>query len=232
MYKILIVDDEVPMRQLLKIYLTNAGYTISEASNGEVALSEIEAETYHMIILDLMMPGMSGWEACKEIRAIEPDLPILMLTARSSIEDKVQGLSLGADDYLTKPFDGRELVARVQSLLRRSVGTEMEPYHIRALNMTIEPEPKLVSVVHGIPLALTQTEFDILWLLAKRPGRTFTREELLERIWGPDFDGDIRTVDSHIKNLREKLRGMDVDPIATVWGAGYKFVVNTSDGKI
>lgn len=231
MYKILIVDDEVPMRQLLKIYLTNAGYTISEASNGEVALSEIEAETYHMIILDLMMPSMSGWEACKEIRAIEPDLPILMLTARSSIEDKVQGLSMGADDYLTKPFDGRELVARVQSLLRRSVGTEMEPYHIRALNMTIEPEPKLVSV-HGIPLALTQTEFDILWLLAKRPGRTFTREELLERIWGPDFDGDIRTVDSHIKNLREKLRGMDVDPIATVWGAGYKFVVNTSDGKI
>ncbi|WP_235587040.1 response regulator transcription factor [Ferroacidibacillus organovorans] len=231
MYKILIVDDEAPMRQLLKIYLTNAGYTISEASNGEVALSEIEAETYHMIILDLMMPGMSGWEACKEIRAIEPELPILMLTARTSIEDKVQGLSMGADDYLTKPFDGRELVARVQSLLRRSVGTETEPYHIRALNMTIEPEQKLVSV-HGIPLALTQTEFDILWLLAKRPERTFTREELLERIWGLDFDGDIRTVDSHIKNLREKLREMDVDPIATVWGAGYKFVVNTSDGKI
>lgn len=217
------------MRQLLKIYLTSAGYATADVSDGESALSEVESDSsYHLVILDLMMPGMNGWEACREMRRIRPELPILMLTARTSIEDKVQGLTIGADDFLTKPFDGRELVARVQSLLRRTFGNESQPHHIESMHLTIDPDARMLFV-HDSEVSLTPTEFDVLWLLAKRPGRTFAREEILERIWGHDFEGDVRAVDSHIKNIREKFReaGIQLEPIVTVWGVGYKFEANT-----
>ncbi len=226
LYRILVVDDEPHMRQLLTIYLKNAGYAVEEANDGLTALEQVETETFHLVVLDLMMPGMSGWDACKAIREVKSEMPILMLTARTSVEDKVTGLSIGADDYLTKPFDGRELVARVQALLRRSNPEEGQTYRFDEYDILIDPEGRTVSVTKK-PLSLTPKEFDVLLLMAKRPGRTYSRDEILERIWGYDYYGDTRTVDSHVKNIREKLRdaGVTHDPIKTIWGIGYKFEV-------
>lgn len=227
-YRILVVDDEPQMRQLLTIYLKKGGYAVAEASDGSTALEQVGTGTYHLVVLDLMMPGINGWETCKEIREVAPEMPILMLTARSSIEDKVSGLSIGADDYLTKPFDGRELIARVQALLRRVRPKDGQIYRFDEVDMSIDPNGRTITVSKK-PLSLTPKEFDVLLLMAKRPGRTYSREEILERIWGYDYNGDTRTVDSHVKNIREKLRDARVakDPIKTVWGIGYKFEVQT-----
>ncbi|QSO53095.1 response regulator transcription factor [Alicyclobacillus curvatus] len=228
MNKILVVDDEGPMRQLIRIYLQNAGYSVEEAADGRAALERFEKDRPQLVVLDLMMPGMDGFETCGHMREMNREIPILMLTARTTIEDKVAGLSCGADDYLTKPFDGRELVARVQTLLRRVHLEEEQTLEVGGVGLKIDLAGRTVTV-GGTPIALTPKEFEMLVLLSRRPGRTFTREEILERVWNYEYEGEPRTVDSHVKNLREKLRdaGIIRDPLKTVWGVGYKFEVGT-----
>ncbi|MCF8568181.1 response regulator transcription factor [Alicyclobacillus tolerans] len=223
MQRVLIVDDEPHMRQLIKIYLQSSGFESGEAPDGASCLKELETGAYHLLILDLMMPGMDGFETCARVRERWADLPVLMLTARNAVEDKVAGLGLGADDYLVKPFDGRELVARVQALLRRT-HLEDDAIEVQSLQLRIDPQARTVTIM-GKAVNFTHKEFDLLLLLIRRPGRTFSRDDLLNGVWGDDFFGDARTVDSHIKNIREKMReaGVKRDPIETVWGVGYRF---------
>jgi two-component system, OmpR family, response regulator ResD len=225
MSHILVVDDEAPMRKLIRIYLENAGYSVMEAENGLAALRAMEESLCQAVVLDLMMPGLDGWKTCSKLRSHSAELPILMLTARTDMEDKIAGFSTGADDYLTKPFDGRELVARLQSLLRRTK-RDGSPLYIEALDLIIDPKGHTARV-SGQSLTLTPREFDLLFLFCRHPRRTFQRDELLDRICGIEYLGDGRTVDTHVKNLREKLRtsGIENDPIKTVWGVGYKFEV-------
>lgn len=226
-YSILVVDDEPHMRRLIRIYLENAGYHVVESEDGEQALEQMDHQFVHLVVLDLMMPGMDGWETCSEIRSKQSSIPILMLTARTAIEDKVAGLAMGADDYLTKPFDGRELIARVQALLRRSY-SKSDLVDFEAVSLKIDSLGRDVHVKNQV-VPLTPKEFDLLLFLAQNKGRSFTREDLLDRIWGPDYEGNTRTVDSHVKNIREKLReaGIEQNLILTVWGVGYKFEVET-----
>jgi two-component system, OmpR family, response regulator ResD len=226
--KILIVDDEAKMRNLIRIYLQNAGYSVQEAADGLEALRAFEQSQPHVIVLDIMMPGMDGFETCAQIRDKAPEIPILMLTARTSVEDRVSGLSEGADDYLTKPFDGRELVARIQALVRRAYSGEEVRIVIEEIGLVIDVTGRTVSACNG-NIPLTPKEFELILLLASRPGRTFPREEILERVWPYEFQGETRSVDSHIKNIREKLRtaGIKQSPIKTVWGVGYKFEVKS-----
>ncbi|WP_438449218.1 response regulator transcription factor [Gorillibacterium sp. sgz5001074] len=224
--KVLVVDDEWNMRNLLRIYLTRKGMEVKEATNGQEALEQLRNAAYDLILLDVMMPDMDGWEVCRKIR--EKDMtPILMLTARTEVKDKVQGLGLGADDYLTKPFDPDELIARVYALLRRSAYQQQHMVteeRLEAPGMIIYPEGRQVHVDQQ-PVELTQKEFDLFLLLARSPHRAFSREILVEALWGHDYLGDSRVVDTHIKNIREKIQraGLSYNPIQTVWGVGYKF---------
>jgi two-component system response regulator ResD len=226
MAHVLVVDDEQNMRNLLRIYLTKEGLEVTEAVNGQEALSLLTSKAYDIVILDIMMPHMNGWEVCRKIRETK-QIPILMLTARSETKDKVQGFKLGADDYLIKPFDPEELSARVFALLRRanipSQNLELSNI-IQYLDMTIEPDNRQVTINNEL-LDLTPKEFDLFLYLASRPRKVISREILLDHIWGQDYLGDIRTVDTHVKNVREKLRkaGLTHIPIQTVWGIGYKF---------
>jgi two-component system response regulator ResD len=226
--RVLVVDDEWNMRNLLRIYLAKQGLEIKEASNGKEALEHIQNDTFDIILLDVMMPDMDGWEVCKRIR--EKDMtPILMLTARSEIKDKVQGLGLGADDYVTKPFDPDELMARVFALLRRNahIQTQAIPeMRIEVPGMVVYPEGRQIHVENQ-PVELTQKEFDLLLLLVKNPQRAFSREMMVETVWGHDYLGESRVVDTHIKNIREKIQraGLCYNPIQTVWGVGYKFYI-------
>lgn len=227
MKKILVVDDEAKMRNLIRIYLQNAGYSVAEAVGGLDALQVIQKFRPQAVILDVMMLGMDGFETCGLIREKHPEIPVLMLTARTSIDDKVSGLSQGADDYLTKPFDGRELVARVQALLRRANVDGDDRLQFDDLSLAIDVTNRVV-VVCAKQVPLTPKEFELILLLARHPGRTFPREEILERIWSYEYEGETRTVDSHVKNIREKFResGIASDPVKTVWGIGYKFEVD------
>lgn len=228
MARVLIVDDESEMRNLLRIYLRADGHSVEEASDGVQALDIIRASRPDVIVLDVMMPGMDGLEACGFIREQYPEIPILMLTARTSVEDKVSGLSRGADDYLTKPFDGRELVARVRALYRRAYGEAHQKYRIDSIDMVVDMQSRTVSV-GSAHISLTLKEFELIVLLTRNPGRTFPRDEILERIWSGEYEGETRAVDSHVKNIREKLReaGVNSNPIKTVWGIGYKFEVES-----
>ena len=214
------------MRQLLRIYLVKAGYQVIEASSGMECMQRIRSDICHLVILDVMMPGMDGIGTCKQIRQQTRDLPILLLTAKETTEQKVIGLTAGADDYLIKPFDSRELVARVESLLRRAYPGNVSQIELPSLQLRLDANGKIATIA-GKDLLLTGKEFEILLLLARRPGRTFAREEILEMAWGMEYEGETRTVDTHIKNLREKLRlaGSPIDPVITVWGIGYKFQV-------
>lgn len=223
---VLVIDDEWNMRNLLRIYLLKQGFKVSEANNGHEALMRTQAESFDLIILDIMMPDMDGWEVCRRIRQTN-QTPILMLTARTETKDKVQGLMMGADDYLVKPFEPDELVARVFALLRRSSILEQKnefTSSITFLKLTIDPNARQV-LANEKSIDLTPKEFDLLCFLAKHPNRAYTREICLEQVWGNDYYGDIRTVDTHVKNIREKLReaGLPYSPIQTVWGIGYKF---------
>jgi two-component system response regulator ResD len=223
---LLVVDDEWNMRNLLRIYLTKSGFQVTEANNGTEALKLIEQTSFDLILLDVMMPDMDGWEVCKKIR-LASQTPILMLTARTETKDKVHGLNLGADDYLVKPFEPDELIARVFALLRRSSLSEPiqgESKSISYPDLNIDPEARQVRIMDQ-PIELTPKEFDLLYFLAVNPNKAFTREILLEQVWGGDYFGDIRTVDTHVKNIREKARkaGLSYIPIQTVWGVGYKF---------
>lgn len=220
---ILIVDDEEKIRKLVRLYLEKEGFQVEEAEDGRVALEKFRAGQFSLLIVDLMMPDIDGWRVCRDIRESSA-LPIIMLTARGEEFDRVLGLELGADDYLVKPFSTKELVARVKALLRRSRG-QLQPATsgITAGLLSIDKERHRVSVKDEV-INLTPLEFDLLYFLAKNRGRVFTREQLMETVWGYDFYGDARTVDTHVKKLREKLTLPEVKKmLVTVWGVGYKF---------
>jgi DNA-binding response OmpR family regulator len=217
---ILVVEDESSIASFVSLYLKNAGYTVRTASTGSEALSQVAAQMPGLIVLDLMLPDIDGIEVCKRIRQ-RSDVPILMLTARDEDVDKIIGLEVGADDYLTKPFNPRELVARVKSILRRATPErrERESEVIEHGDLRIDAGRREVHVGED-EIQLAPKEFDLLWELLDHRGLVLTRDQLLERVWGYTFAGDTRTVDVHVRQLRRKLG--DASPIVTVWGVGYK----------
>src|SRR5262245_46044035 len=217
---VLVVEDESSIASFVALYLKNAGYQVSTASTGTDALSHVSASSPSLIILDLMLPDIDGVEVCRRIRK-SSDVPILMLTARDEDVDKIIGLEVGADDYLTKPFNPRELVARVKSVLRRSVPDRRrdEAREIRHGDLVINAGRREV-LVGDQEIQLAPKEFDLLWELLDHRGLVLTRDQLLERVWGYTFAGDTRTVDVHVRQIRRKLG--DAAPIVTVWGVGYK----------
>ena len=218
---ILIVDDEQHIIDLAKLYLEQEGYKTASATDGKVALQKILHDKPQLVVLDLMLPELDGWEVCRRVRA-ESDVPIIMLTARGDDIDRIVGLELGADDYLTKPFNPRELVARVRAILRRTgrPTTAASDSAVTLDNLVIQPEKRIV-MIDGKEVDLRMKEFDLLMTLAGSPGMVFTREKLLDIVWGYDFAGETRTVDVHIAHLRHKLKGMHAT-IDTVWGVGYR----------
>ena len=222
--KILIIDDERNVREVAKLYLAKEGYEVLEAEDGLAGLEQATKCRPDVIILDIMLPGLDGWEVCRALRR-EMHVPIIMLTAKGDEVDRIMGLEMGADDYLTKPFSPGELVARIKAILRRmgrSAG-EQGGKILRYRHLDIRFDEHSASL-QGIDLPLTPKEFDLLWFLASQSGRAFSREAILEQVWGYDFMGDLRTVDAHVTRLRQKLekRG-DTKYLHTVWGVGYKF---------
>src|ERR1700704_2869987 len=220
--KVLVVDDEDHIVELARIYLTREGYEVEGVGDGSQALARFAQIKPDLVVLDIMLPGADGLEICKQIRK-QSQVPIIMLTARDEVTDKVVGLEVGADDYLTKPFHPQELVARAKALLRRARVEPDAPKLIRAgkLQVALEPHEVRLGKAKG---QLRPKEFDLLTLLARHPGRVFQRSELLDLVWGYDFPGYTRTVDVHVQQVREKLAGAGVtDPsIDTVWGVGYR----------
>ncbi len=225
--KILVVDDEMPMVRLIEIYLSKNGYHVGTAISGEAAIQELQKYSYDLVLLDVMMPELNGWETCKKIRNIS-DIPIIMLTARDQTLDKVKGLTIGADDYITKPFEEIELLARIEALLRRTGNVDHTSKSDQLSYRDIVLNTELYQVFyHEQEIILTPKEFKILQTFLMNIGKVMSRERLLEIVWGYDYYGDHRTVDSHVKNLREKLRssGMPIDDmLKTVWGIGYKLI--------
>jgi DNA-binding response OmpR family regulator len=217
---VLVVEDETSIASFVALYLKNAGYRIQTVGTGREALERAAAEKPSLIVLDLMLPDVDGLEVCRRIRQTS-DVPILMLTARDEDVDKIIGLEVGADDYLTKPFNPRELVARVKSILRRSVPErrEAQTKQIKHGDLEIDVGRREVLVA-GEEVQLAPKEFDLLWELLDHRGLVLTRDQLLERVWGYTFAGDTRTVDVHVRQLRRKLG--EASPIVTVWGVGYK----------
>lgn len=229
--RILVVDDEPSLRDLITLTLEREGYAVTSRSSGEEALAE-RTQDYDLAILDVMLPGKDGFEVCRELRR-KSSLPIIMLTARSDTMDKVLGLELGADDYVTKPFEARELVARVRTILRRveearreaeSRQAAAEPERLEAGDLVLSLTERQ-AYLEGRSIPLTPKEFALLEALMSQPGRVWTRELLLERVWGYDFAGDTRTVDIHVQRLRKKIEPSPSEPrfIQTVHGAGYRF---------
>jgi len=229
--KILIVEDDPDIAELVEINVRDIGYSLDKEKNGKAGLEKALNNKYALIILDLMLPGLNGMEVCKQIREKDEHTPILMLTAKSEELDKVLGLEKGADDYLTKPFSIRELLARIKANIRR-VKVDAEYQEQEALEDTfefgelfIEPKKRKVMLSNE-KIELTPKEFDLLILFASHPGKTFSREKLLERVWGYQFDGYDHTVNSHINRLRNKIEKDPPNPtyLKTVWGVGYRFV--------
>jgi DNA-binding response OmpR family regulator len=220
--KVLVVDDEDHIVELARIYLTRAGYEVEGVGDGSEALARFAQLKPDLVILDIMLPGADGLEICKEIRK-QSQVPIIMLTARDEVTDKVVGLEVGADDYLTKPFHPQELVARAKALLRRARVEPDAPKLIRAGKLEVDLERHEVRHEQA-KVQLRPKEFDLLTLLARHPGRVFQRSELLDLVWGYDFPGYTRTVDVHVQQLREKLAaaGVTEPSIETVWGVGYR----------
>jgi DNA-binding response OmpR family regulator len=217
---VLIVEDEQSIASFVSLYLKNAGYDVRTAATGSEALAQAAASDISLIILDLMLPDIDGIDVCRRIRQ-RSEVPILMLTARDEDVDKIIGLEVGADDYLTKPFNPRELVARVKSILRRAAPErrEVESAQLRHGDLLIDAGRREVHVGEE-EIQLAPKEFDLLWELLDHRGLVLTRDQLLERVWGYTFAGDTRTVDVHVRQLRRKLG--DASPIVTVWGVGYK----------
>lgn len=223
--RILLVDDEPELRRMVERYLTAEGFEIAEAADGPSALAALDSVRPDMIVLDVGMPGLDGFAVLQEIRRTS-DVPVIMLTARAEEVDRIVGLTVGADDYVTKPFSPRELVARIKAVLRRSrIGASPSEEHLRFQGMTIDPVSRQI-LVDDASIDLTALEFDLLVALASSPGRVFTRAQLLERVWGWDYFGAERVVDVHIGNLRKILGDDATNPrfIGTVRGVGYKFV--------
>jgi DNA-binding response OmpR family regulator len=221
---ILVVDDEPKVVKLARDYLEKSGFRVLSAGDGASALGAARREKPDLIVLDLMLPGMDGWEVCRALRR-ESEVPIIMLTARAEESDQIVGLELGADDYVTKPFSPRALVARVRSVLRRSQGVVKSPAVLRASGLEIHLDQHRV-LLDGNPLHLTPNEFKLLAVFARHPGQILSREQLLDDLHGAASPGFDRSVDSHIKNLRRKLEGDPPRPqfIETVYGVGYRFI--------
>lgn len=227
MDKILVADDDLNICELLRLYLEKEGFEVVMAHDGEEAVARFESEKPSLILLDIMMPKLDGWQVCRQIRQ-KSDCPIIMLTAKGETFDKVLGLELGADDYVVKPFDTKEIVARIKAVLRRSgpVGAAANEvkevsYDKLTVNMT-----RYELKVDGKVVDAPPKELELLFHLASNPNRVFTRDQLLDEVWGFEYYGDSRTVDVHIKRLREKLEGVsDQWSLKTVWGVGYKFEV-------
>lgn len=226
--KVLVVEDEEGMRHLIRVYLERDGYQVLEAASGEEARSLLEAGDVNLVLLDLMLPGQDGWSVVRQLRE-RGSIPIIILTARGDEADRIQGFDLGADDYVVKPFSPGELMGRVRALLRRSGQLSENVLVFPRLSLDL---PGHSARVEGREVDLTPREFQLLSLLARHPGRAFSREDLLRHIWGPDYFGDERTVDTHINNLREKLgRSGAGAAIRTVWGLGYKFQPEAVDRR-
>lgn len=226
--KILIVDDDVNIAELISLYLTKECYDTRMVHDGEEALQIYEQYGPNLILLDLMLPGIDGYQVCREIRT-KSNLPIIMLSAKGEIFDKVLGLELGADDYIMKPFDSKELVARVKAVLRRYQPAKQETVSssikcVEYPDLTINQSNYSV-LYYGKPIDMPPKELELLYFLASSPNQVFTREQLLDHIWGYEYIGDTRTVDVHVKRLREKIKDHSAWSLATVWGIGYKFEV-------
>ena len=221
--KILIVEDEANIRELLRLYLEREGYTVLEAENGVEGIKKWKSDKPDMLLLDVMMPVMDGWEVCREIRA-ESDVPIIMLTAKGETADRVSGLEMGADDYIVKPLEMPEVIARVRAVFRR-IAPDDAPEKLSFDNLVIDKQAYDL-VIKGKRVDAPPKEIELLYFLASSPNRVFTRAQLLDEVWGFDYFGDTRTVDVHVKRLREKLAGAsDKWELKTVWGVGYKFEV-------
>lgn len=221
--RVLVIDDEAHIRELLRLYLSREGLGVLEAEDGEAGLSLAAGGGVDLIILDVLLPRKDGWQVCRELRA-RSRVPILMLTARDDESDIVIGLELGADDYLTKPFGPRELVARVRALLRRTREPEAPTERLQFPDFVLDKAAREL-VVRGSTVACPAKEFDLLWLLASSPRRVYSRDQLLEAVWGTQEYIEARTVDVHMHRLREKLEPEPAKPryLVTVWGIGYKF---------
>lgn len=221
--KILVVDDDLNICELLRLYLEKEGYEVVIANDGMAAVSVFREENPSLILLDIMLPKLDGWQVCREIRKFS-ETPIIMLTAKGEVFDKVLGLELGADDYVVKPFDTKEIVARIKAVLRRNASSAADEikevnYDKLTINLT-----NYELRVNGVQVDTPPKEMELIFHLAKNPNRVFTRDQLLDEVWGFDYYGDSRTVDVHVKRLREKLEGVsDKWELRTVWGVGYKF---------
>ena len=226
-YKILIVDDDTNICELLRLYIEKEGFTAFLANDGEAALKMFDAAEPDLVLLDIMLPGLDGWQVCREIRK-KSACPIIMLTAKGEVFDRVLGLDLGADDYVVKPFETKEVIARIKAVLRRSTqngdkqsGNKAVSYENLSINLT-----NYELKVKGVQIDTPPKEMELIYHLASNPNRVFTRDQLLDEVWGFDYYGDSRTVDVHVKRLREKLEGVsDQWALKTVWGVGYKFEV-------
>ncbi|SFM07234.1 DNA-binding response regulator, OmpR family, contains REC and winged-helix (wHTH) domain [Paenibacillus sp. 1_12] len=225
MANILIVDDDIHIRELIKVYLRQEGFDITEAGHGVEALQQMEKTRIDLVILDIMMPEMDGWDLCSELRSAYPNLPLLMITAKGETGNKVKGFQLGTDDYLVKPFDPEELVVRVKALMKRYriVASQMVQFGDIELN-----RQSFEIIINGVRTTLPLKEFELLFKLFSHPNQIFTRNQLIEQIWGMDYEGDDRTVDVHIKRLRERFpEAGDTFSIVTIRGLGYKLEVRS-----
>lgn len=224
--KILVVDDDKNICELLRLYLVKEGYNVTMVHDGSAALTEFDKLHPDLVLLDVMMPIMDGWEVCRKIRA-KDNTPIIMLTAKGETYDKVLGLELGADDYVVKPFDAKEVVARVKAVLRRTQGKNDNAEESKKVVTYDKLEINIANYelkVNGVQIDTPPKELELIYHFASNPNRVFTRDQLLDEVWGFEFYGDSRTVDVHVKRLREKLEGVsDKWELKTVWGVGYKF---------
>lgn len=223
--KILIIEDDSNIVELIQLYMDKVGYSHISASDGEEGLELFLTESPDCIILDIMLPKMNGWEVCKAIRLEDKHVPIIMLTGKGETYDIINGLEIGADDYIVKPFDPNELTARVKSVLRRSILLESEKDNLIFDNIEIKMKEYRV-LINGIQVLMAPREMELFYYLAMNPNQVISRQQLLDRIWGYDFDGDPRTVDVHIKRIRDKLLAHEADwSVVTIRGVGYRFEV-------
>jgi len=226
--RILVVDDEEGIRDLVSMYLEKEGYNVETAANGQAALDKVANTDFDLFIIDVMMPKLDGFGLVKEVRGFS-DKPVIMLTAKGEEYERVLGFELGCDDYVVKPFSPRELVHRVKVLFKRTLNVENSSGNILKFPRLIIDKLSRQAKVDDKEIILTPKEFELLYYLASSPGRVYTREQILENVWGYDYFGDLRTVDTHVKKLREKLgRDNGPDYISTVWGVGYKFEVTNA----
>lgn len=222
--RVLVIDDDVNICELIRLYLEKDGYEVMTVYNGKKGLECFSDFAPNLVVLDIMLPGADGWQVCREIRKIS-NIPIIMLTAKGETFDKVLGLELGADDYMVKPFEPKELVARVKAVLRRYEHKDFDSQEVVYPNLVVNRTNYSVKM-NGKDLDLPPKELELLFFLASNPNKVFTREQLLEHVWGFDFYGDSRTVDVHVKRLREKIElPGQIWQLKTVWGVGYKFEV-------